>query len=463
MIFNLQHYLENTKRLLKLASPIFISQLALSGMGLADIMMAGLVSDNDVSAIAVSNSIYFPLFLFVLGVLYAITPIVSYLNGSGQRDLIASQIRQGYWIVLVLSVPLIIIFTNSHWILDFMNAPESFSLKSQGYLSVVSIGVIPALLMVNLRCLNDGLSTTKPAMFITFIGLIINIILNYIFIFGKFGFPQLGAVGCGVATAIVNWTMFLLLLHYCYTTPTQRDIKLFDKWFEKPNKIILCKITRLGLPIAFATFTEVMLFSISSLLLSPLGAQVVASHQVSLQTSSFLYMIPFAFSIGVSIMVGQALGRKEIQEAKALSYYSLGTVSLFAILTATFLILFKDWIPHLFTQNKTSVFMASNLLILAAIYQIPDAIQVVCNGILRGYKHTKPITYIATFWYLGIGIPFGYILSLTDWITEPLAAKGFWIIFCISLTGMATSYFYQVRKIQQVPENELIEHLENIK
>ncbi len=463
MKFNRQHYLENIRQLFKLSTPIFISQLSMSGMGFADIVMAGLVSDNDVSAIAVSNSVYFPLFLFVIGVIYALTPIVSYLNGSGQRELIAQQIRQGYWIVFTLSIPLIIIFTNSHWILDFMEAPPEFSFKSQKYLSIMAVGVIPALLMVNLRCLNDGLSTTKPAMFITFIGLIFNVILNYIFIFGKFGLPEMGAVGCGVATAIVNWIMFLLLLHYCYTTPTQRDISLFSKWIERPNKEILCKITRLGLPIAFATFTEVMLFSTSALLLSPLGSQVVASHQVGLQTSSLLFMIPFSFSIGASIMVGQALGRKNIAEAKYLSYYSIGTALFFAVLTAIFIILFRHWIPYIFTQNSVSIAMASSLLIFVAIYQLPDAVQVVCNGLLRGYKHTKPITYITMFCYWGIGMPFGYILSRTDWIVEPMAAKGFWFIFCVSLVTVAILLFYQVYKIQQVPEDELIERLENIK
>ncbi|MBR0572833.1 MULTISPECIES: MATE family efflux transporter [Pasteurellaceae] len=463
MKFNRQHYLENIQKLFKLSTPIFIAQLSMSGMGLSDIIMAGLVSDNDVSALAVSNSIYFPLFLFVIGVIYAITPIVSYLNGSGQSELIAQQIRQGYWIVFTLSIPLIIIFTHSHWILDFMETPPDFSIKSQHYLTIMAIGVIPALLMVNLRCLNDGLSTTKPAMFITFIGLLVNIILNYILIFGKFGFPEMGAVGCGVATTIVNWVMFLLLLHYCYTTPSQKDIHLFDKWFERPNRAILCKIIRLGLPIAFATFTEVMLFSASALLLSPLGAQVVASHQVALQTSSLFFMIPFSFGIGVSIMVGQALGRKDVEEAKYLSYYAIGTALILASITAVIIILFSHWIPYLFTQNEVSVAMASYLLIFAAIYQLPDAVQAVCNGILRGYKHTRSITYITIFCYWGIGMPFGYILSRTNWIVEPLGAKGFWMMFCVSLLIVAGLFVYQMRKIQRIPANELIDKLENMK
>ena len=218
-----QQYFENARKLFRLTFPIFISQLSAAGMGFADIVMAGLVSDEDVSAIAVSNSIYFPLFLFVLGLLNAITPTVSYLNGSNQRHLIASQVRQGVWLVLSFSIPLIIIFTHSHWILDFMGTPESFSIKSQQYLQIMAIGIVPALLAINLRCMNDGLSNPLPAMRITFFGLLLNLPLNYLFIFGKFGFPEMGAVGCGVATAIVNWIMFLMMLHYCYTNRAQKD------------------------------------------------------------------------------------------------------------------------------------------------------------------------------------------------------------------------------------------------
>ena len=463
MNFQWQQYPENMKRLLKLTTPIFISQLAVSGMGLADIIMAGLVSDADVSAIAVSNSIYFPLFLFVLGILNAITPTVSYLNGSNQRHLIAHQIRQGFWIVIGLSIPLITIYLNSNLILEFMQTPAEFSGKTAQYLMALSVGLVPALLSVNLRCMNDGLSNPKPAMIITFIGLLLNIPLNYIFIFGKFGLPEMGAVGCGVATAIVNWIMFGLMLHYCYTNQSQKDIKLFDKWIEMPSRETLLKLFKLGTPIGFALFTEVMLFATSSLIISPLGAQVVASHQIALQTSSLFFMIPLSFGIATTILVGQTLGQKNIEGAKHLSYHALFTGVMLAIFFACVIFLCRNLLPHAFTSDPTSIAIASSLLIFAAIYQIPDALQVVCNGILRGYKYTKPTLTITIFCYWLVGMPFGYILSMTDWLGKPMAASGFWIMFCISLSIAAALLFYQMRKIQAVSEDVLIQRLERIK
>ncbi|OOH86562.1 MATE family efflux transporter [Pasteurellaceae bacterium 15-036681] len=463
MNLHLQHYPENAKRLFKLSLPIFISQLAVSGMGLADIIMAGLVSDADVSAIAVANSIYLPLFLFVLGTLNAITPTVSYLNGSNQRHLIAHQIRQGGWIIAAFCTPMILVFLNSGLILDAMETPAEFSLKAQHYLLSLCFGIIPALLSINLRCLNDGLSNPKPAMIITFIGLLLNIPLNYIFIFGHLGAPELGAVGCGVATAIVNWLMLFMMIHYSKTTGSQKDIKLFEKWIELPNKATLIKLFKLGLPIGFAMFTEIVMFSASSLILSPLGAQVVASHQVTLQTSSIFFMVPLAFSIASTIVVGQTLGQGEVNKAKYLSFHAILTCTVMAFVMGLIILLLKDAIPHLFTSDPTSIAIASGLLIFAAIYQIPDAIQAVCNGILRGYKHTKPVLYTTMFCYWVVGLPLATILSRTDWLGKPMAAQGFWLVFCISLTIAAALLFYNMRRIQAVPAQDLLTRLDSIK
>lgn len=463
MNFQWQTYPQNTKALFKLSLPILISQFAASGMGLADIVMAGMISDADVSAIAVSNSIYFPLFLFVLGILNAITPTVSYLNGSNQRQLIAHQIRQGSWIVFFLSLPLMMVYLSSGLILSLMGTPAEFAGKAQSYLSVLCIGLIPALLGINLRCFNDGLSNPKPAMMITFIGLALNVPLNYIFMFGKFGLPEMGAVGCGVATAIVNWIMFGLMLHYCYRNRAQQDIRLFEKWLEKPNKTTLAKLFKLGTPIGFALFTEVMLFSASSLILSPLGTQTVASHQIALQTSSLFFMIPLSFSIATTIMVGKSLGQKQFAETKILTYHAIFSSVVIAFIMGFVILAFRTQIPHIFTSDPTSIAIASSLLIFAAVYQIPDSVQAVCNGILRGYKYTKPILGITMFCYWLIGMPLGTILARTDWLVSPMAASGFWLVFCISLSIAAGLFFYFMRKIQALSNDEMAKRLDRVK
>ena len=344
-----------------------------------------------------------------------------------------------------------------------MHTPESFSSKSQQYLMIMAIGIVPALLAINLRCMNDGLSNPKPAMIITFFGLLLNIPLNYIFIFGKFGLPEMGSVGCGVATAIVNWVMFLMMLYYAYTNKSQRDIGLFSKLMEMPSGQTLLKICKLGLPIGFATFTEVMLFSTSALFLSPLGAQVVASHQAALQTSSLFFMIPMSFSIATTIVIGQTLGQKRLDDAKVLSYHALLTGLVFATMAAVVIVLLDQYIPLAFTRDPISISIAAHLLLFAAVYQIPDALQAVANGVLRGYKHTQPILYVTIICYWIVGMPLGYLLARTDFITEPMAAQGFWTTFCISLSLASGLLIWQISKIQKVPHEVLIQKLERIK
>ncbi len=456
-------YQANARKLFALSLPIFIAQLSFSGIGLSDVIMAGLVNDDAVSAVAVGNSILFPLMLFCVGIFNAVTPTISYLNGAKQRHLVAHQIRQGYFLVICMTIPLVLIFLNGHYILEFMGTDKAFLDDAAGYLAVMAVGVFPSLLNTNFRCLNDGLSNTKPAMYIAFMGMLLNIVLNYIFIFGMFGAPALGAVGCAVATVIVNYAMVTTMIIYTHRTPRQKDIAIFSKIFEMPCRKTLGKFLRLGLPIAFSVFAEVVLFSSSSLFLSPLGSSVVASHQIGLQTSSVMFMLPLSFGIGVTIMVGRELGKGRATNAKRISIHALITALGFAVCTATIILLFRDKIPYVFTNNPESVAVASSLLIFAAIYQIPDAAQAIANGTLRGYKHTKPLLYTTFLCYWLIGIPFGFLLSRTDYIVPALGAKGFWIMFCISLMLSSSIFWYLLRRIQNLPKDVLFARLERNK
>jgi len=291
--------------------------------------------------------------------------------------------------------------------------------------------------MINFRCLNDGIAKTKPAMVITFLGLMLNIPLNYIFIYGKLGMPAFGAVGCGIATAIVNWMMCLFMLTYCMRARNQRDLKVFDKIIERPNVRTLSKLLKLGFPIAMALCCEVALFALTSLFLSPLGADVVASHQIALNTSSFVFMLPMSIGMATTILVGQRLGEKSPHGAKLVSYSALAVGLSVAIVTAFLTGILREHIAALFVQDVE---------------------------VLRGYKDTKAILYITLFCYWVVGMPLGYALARTDWIiTGGIAAKGFWIAFIVSLTLAAILLIYRLRKIQRLPDDVLLARLEKLK
>ena len=462
LISNGQHRVE-MRQLIKIAAPILVAQIAQSSMGMIDTIMAGQVSAADMAAISIGASIWFPLVLFGHGLLLALPPTIAYLNGSGQRKRIAHQVRQGLWIVLLITIPLFVLIYNSYIIVNFMGMEERLANISSQYLQAMAFGVVAYLMMINFRGLNDGQAKTKPAMIIGFIGLLLNIPLNYIFIYGKFGVPAYGAVGCGIATAIVNWLMMIMILIYCYRAKNQRDLKLFPKLFEKPHLPTLRKLLGLGVPIALTLCAEVTLFTIVSLLIAPLGANIVASHQIALQTSSFIFMLPLSISMATTILVGQRLGEQNVEGAKQVCFTALFLGLIVASITAVLTLLFRTQIAYIFVSDQEVIAMASFLLLFAAAYQIPDSIQVIAGGALRAYKDTKAILVISLFCYWIIGMPIGYISGLTDWITPPLAAEGFWIGFVLCLLCASIFLLLRLRKIQRIPAAELLAHLERIK
>ena len=459
----LSEYHADIKKLMKISLPILLAQIAQNSMGLADTIMAGRVSSTDMAAISVGASIWMPLVLFGHGLLLALPPTISYLNGSGQRHRIAHQVRQGIWLVLGVSIPLGLLIYFCEIPLQYMQMESKMSDLARDYLHAMLWGLPAYLMLINFRCLNDGIAKTKPAMVITFLGLLLNIPLNYIFIYGKFGMPAFGAVGCGIATAIVNWAMCLMMMFYSYTNAHERSLKVFSQLIEMPNPKTLKKLLRLGLPIAIALCCEVALFAITSLMLSPLGSTVVASHQITLNTSSFIFMFPMSIGMATTILVGQALGTGSPQKAKKISYAALLLGLTVTIITALITIFFRYEIASIFVTDEIVIAMAANLLLFAALYQFSDTIQMVVGGILRGYKDTKVILYITLFSYWVIGVPLGYILGRTDWFVPHIDAKGFWIAFVVSLTFAAFLLSLRMKKMQAMSDNAILQRLEKLK
>ncbi|TCP97821.1 MATE family multidrug resistance protein [Cricetibacter osteomyelitidis] len=455
--FHFLDYHQQAKKLIAIALPILFAQIAQNSMGLVDTIMAGRVSSADMAAISVGASIWFPLVLFGHGLLLALPPTISYLNGSGQRKRIAHQVRQGIWIVIAAMIPLGLMIFHSDKVIHFMQMEDKLADITIRYLQAMIWGLPAYLLMINFRCLNDGIAKTKPAMVITIIGLLLNIVLNYIFIYGKFGVPAFGAVGCGIATAIVNWSMCFMMIGYCIKAENQRDLKIFEQIIEKPNWKTLKKLLKLGFPIAVALCCEVALFALTSLFLSPLGSNVVASHQIALNTSSLIFMLPMSLGMATTILVGQNLGAKSADNAKKTAYVAIAVGLSIALVTALITVLFRTSIASIFVTDPEVIAMAGMLLLICALYQFSDTIQVVVGGALRGYKDTKAILYITLFCYWIIGMPLGYTLAMTDFIVPHLAAEGFWIGFIVSLTCAAILLVYRMRKIQAMPAEYLIE------
>ncbi|UJF18316.1 MATE family efflux transporter [Vibrio sp. SS-MA-C1-2] len=432
----MQRYMREFRTLAKLATPVLLAQVAQTSMGFVDTIMAGGVSPTDMAAVAIAASIWLPAILFGIGLLIALVPVIAQLNGSGKESKVPFEVHQGAYLAILTAIPIMLLLYNSQHIIGLMDIEPSLEEKTNGYLHAVIWAAPAFLLFQTLRSFAEGLSFTVPAMVIGFIGLIVNIPLNWIFVYGKFGAPALGGVGCGVATAIVYWVMFLSMLAYVLIAPRLRKVQLL-KVIHPPKFKEIWRLFSLGFPVASAMFFEVTLFAIVALIIAPLGSVIVAAHQVAMSFSSMVFMIPLSVGSALSIRVGYLLGAHDAEKAKISSYCGIIMGLLLAMFTAIITWLFNEQIAYLYNKEPDVILLASHLMIFAAIYQCTDAIQVVAIGALRGYKDMNAIfvrTFIA-YWLLGF--PIGYILAMTDWIVSPMGPSGFWIGFIIGLTSAA--------------------------
>lgn len=452
----MQKYLTEARQLLALAIPVILAQVAQTAMGFVDTIMAGSVSATDMAAVAVGTSIWLPAILFGHGLLLSLTPVVAQYNGSGRRDRVAWQVRQAYWLAAFSSLLIMIVLYNAGYVINSMqNVDPVLASKAEGYLHALLWGVPGYLFFQVARNQCEGLSKTKPGMVMGFIGLLVNIPVNYIFIYGHFGMPALGGVGCGVATASVYWVMFIAMRYWVSRARSMRDIRLPVR-FSPPDRKVLWRLFTLGLPVALALFFEVTLFAVVALLVSPMGIVNVAGHQIALNFSSLMFVLPLSLGVATTIRVGFRLGQGSPEAAKVAAWSAQAVGVTMAMMTALLTVTFREQIALLYNDNPEVVTLAAQLMLLAAIYQFSDAIQVIGSGILRGYKDTRSIFFITFVAYWVLGLPSGYLLALTDWVVAPMGPAGFWTGFIIGLTSAAVMMVWRIIRLQRQPAEVIL-------
>jgi len=312
------------------------------------------------------------------------------------------------------------------------------------YLFAVSWGIPAICAYLALRFVSEGIGYTRPMMFIQLIGLIINAVLNYIFMFGKLGVPAMGAVGAGWATAAVMWInlfmlVFYILTHHRYAVIWQ-SVKCKMDWSRTREML------RLGLPIALTLVSEVGMFSAVALLMGSLGVIEVAAHQVAINFAGMMFMIPLGISAATTIRVGHALGEQNAREARfrGMAGISLAAMCMFG--TASTMLLFPELIVSIYTADAAVANMAVSLLFMAAIFQLSDGIQVSAAGALRGMKDTlyPMLASVVVYWFFGL--PVSYYLG----IRQEFGPQGLWMGLVASLTFAAVWLVWRFQRISRI-------------
>ncbi len=423
---------EESRTILGLGLPLVGAQLAQISMSFVDTVMAGNYHPDDLAAVAIGSSFFMPFFTIAIGILMALSPIIAQLFGARELDQIGKKVRQGLWLAVMISVPVVIVLNNLGPVMDRLGFTDEVIRITSGYLFAVSWGVPAVLAFMVLRFFNEAMGVTRPALYITLIGLVFNIAGNYTLIYGRFGFPEMGAVGTGWATAIVFWVMFLTMLGYTAGKKAYRRFRLFRD-VRLPERRHVGEILRIGTPIGVSMGMETSMFAVMALLMGTLGTTVVAAHQIAINFASITFMIPLGLSMAITVRVGQLYGRGRMVHSRFAGFTGIALCTAIMCCAGVVMMVFPHQIASIYTQDPEVVTMAAGLLIMAAIFQISDGLQVGGSGALRGLKDTRipMIVNLTAYWV--IGIPLGYWLGITmEW-----GPRGLWAGLIAGLTMAA--------------------------
>ena len=437
--------LNEARRFLALGLPVLVTQIAQMGMNFVDTAMTGQASTADMAAVAVSGSIWVPVSLLGMGCLLSLPAMMAHLVGGGEQQRTPHLLRQGLWLSSLLSLLLMGVFAFLSLHLELFGLDAELAPLAAGYLRAMLFGLPGMMLFVNVRGFLEGYARTRPAMLVGLLGLALNVPCNYVLIYGKLGLPQLGAVGCGVATALCYWFMGLTLALYARREARCRKLGPLFLPLLLPRTAgegvearrvdwpLVWRIFRIGLPGALAACFEASLFAVTALLLAPLGKVVVAGHQIAMNFSSIIYMLPLSLNITVAIRVGQNLGAGRLERAR--------------LSARTALCLGTGLSRHIQAAGR---WLAVGLLVFAAVNQIPESLQTVSIGVLRAYNDTRYILGVCLFSYWIVGLGTGWTLARTDWLVPAMGATGFWIGYGLALWVSFSLYRLRMGRLHRL-------------
>lgn len=422
------------KRLLVLMLPLYIANLMNMGMGVVDTIVAGQAGPEQLAGVALGSSVTVPIMVAVGAVLTIIGPMISRLRGAGSEGKVGLLLNNAKLLALLLMVLEVAALFAGVTVFPLVSDDAVMVQVATDYLYFLML-CVPASVM--LRCLQghfEGYGHTRPAMIIAFIGLLLNIPLNYVFVFGWGPVPAMGGAGTGLTTTLIHYMMMVALLVLMGVYPRYRR-NIVQMWANRRAEWrVVRDIFYKGLPLGVASLCEMTFFCVVTLVIAPLGALAVGAHQVAINVSAVLFMFPLSLSIATAIRSAYHVGARDKERFDALLRTSITFMLVVILSLASLTIVFRREIISLYTDELPIIELASGLLFLCAVYQLSDALQALMSGLLRGCHETQAITWVNMFSYWVIGFPLACILIRTDWIVPAMGPAGAWVSFVVALT-----------------------------
>lgn len=436
--------------MLAIGVPIIVHNLALVGMGLTDAVMSGLLGAKTLAGVAVGSSVWAPVFLFSLGVLMAQSPTTAHLYGEGKLSHIGRYARQMAWLSLLIGLGGFLLLRHTQPFMRAIHIEPEIVPVADGYLKAIAWGMPGICLYQVLRFTSEGIGRTRVLLGIAIGALAVNGVLDYVFMYGKLGFPAMGATGTGYATATTQWLMFLSMLLYMRHREHYRPLELFAR-FDTPELLLQRELLWLGVPMAIGIFMESSLFSGVGLIMGTLGTDIVAAHQIALNYASFVFMVPMSISLAIAVRVGHALGAGDREGARLAGLTGIGLCLCFEVLSALSMLLFPGVIVSVYTRDPAVTAIAVSLLYMGAVMQLSDGVQVSAMGALRGYKDTRVPMLITVLAYWGVGFPLAWYFG----IVLHLSPAMIWAGFLAGLTVAAVLLGYRFLKLSRVDHRKI--------
>jgi multidrug resistance protein, MATE family len=415
-----------------LALPLVLGQLASVGMNVIDTLLAGRHDAVTLAAVGVGSAVWSLVILILIGVLMAVPPSVSQLNGAGRRAEVGPVFRQSLWLALVLGTALLVLVRQGGWLLALLGVAEEVRPAAEAFLAGVSWGAPGFGLYLCLRYVSEGVGLTRPTMVFGVLGLVVLLPLGYALLWGRFGLPALGAYGLGLATALVLWAQAVGLAIYLRWSPRYADLDLFARW-DRPNLPLLGELLWIGVPMGVSIFMEGSLFVATALLIATLGAVPVAAHQIAINIAALCFMVPLGVAMATTVRVGNAVGRGDPAGVRWAAGGGYAITGITQLASASLLLVAAEPIARAYTPDTEVVRLAAELMFFAAIFQLSDGLQAASGGALRGLKDTRIPMFITVLSYWGIGMPLGWWLGLQ----QGGGAQGMWIGLIVGLSAAA--------------------------
>jgi multidrug resistance protein, MATE family len=428
----LSSFTESVRRIVPLAWPVFVGQVALLAFGTLDTLLVSRVGATDLAALAVGAAAYITVFIGLNGIVLAISPIVGQLFGARRHAEAGRQVHQALWISMAVAVlgSTLLLFP---WpFLALAQVSPEVEAKVRGYLLALAFSLPASVLFTVFRGFNTAVSRPRAVMRLQLTALALKLPLSVALALGvpALGLPALGVVGCGIATALAMWTQVLLALRVLRRDPFYAPFELWGRGLDQPDPAALKALLKLGVPLGASILVEVTGFASMAFFIARLGTTPVAGHQIAANLVSLMFMLPLALGNATTTLVAQSIGAGLLREARRLSWHGLQLGMAVAAVAGSVVLLLREPVLHLYTGNAAVFAAAMPLIAWLVVFHVADAVQIIAAFVLRAYKITTlpMLIYVAALW--GVGLGGGWWLAFNVSGTVPPAlqgAPGYWV------------------------------------